>query len=161
MRALPGVHYRSADLEPGRADEQVDVTNIPWPDECVDFIVCSHVLEHVPDDRAAMRELRRILTPDGLAVIEVPVLAEVTVEDPSVVDPHERLRRFGQVDHVRVYGPDVYDRLTEAGFAVSHHDVRDLTTTSERSRFGLVHHLPWADPDSPYLWDVALCRSAG
>lgn len=160
LRAIPDVIYRSADLEPGKADEEVDITSIPWPDECVDFILCSHVLEHVPDDRAAMRELRRILTREGLAIIEVPVLADHTDEDPSLVDPKERLRRFGQEDHVRIYGPDVYDRLADAGFDVTHHDLREITTVDERARFGLAYHIRWTDPAAPQLWNVAVCRRA-
>lgn len=160
LLAVPGASYRSADLEPGRADETVDVTDIPWPDGSVDLLVCAHVLEHVPDDAAALAELRRILAPEGHAIIEVPVLRERTDEDPLVTDPAERLRRFGQTDHVRVYGRDYYDRLAAAGFAVSHHDVRHLVSPRERARFGLVHHLPFMDPQDDRLWEVVLCRRA-
>src|SRR5262249_12426105 len=78
-----------------------------------------HVLEHVPDDRRAMREFYRVLKPGGWAILLVPITVERTFEDPAVVDPAERLRLFGQEDHVRRYGPDYGDRLSEAGFAVS------------------------------------------
>jgi SAM-dependent methyltransferase len=77
------------------------------------------VLEHVPDDRLAMRELARVLKPGGWAVLLIPdVAAEHTDEDPSVSDPDVRRRRFGQHDHVRRYGWDYVNRLREAGFAV-------------------------------------------
>ena len=48
-----------------------------------DVIYCSHVLEHVPDDRLAMGELRRVLKRAGWAVLLVPITAEQTIEDPT------------------------------------------------------------------------------
>jgi ubiquinone/menaquinone biosynthesis C-methylase UbiE len=83
-------------------------------------VVCNHVLEHVPDDRAAMGELRRVLSPHGWAILQSPLdpRRAVTFEDFSVQDPAERERVFGQFDHVRVYGRDYVDRLATAGFRV-------------------------------------------
>jgi SAM-dependent methyltransferase len=97
------------------------------------------VLEHVPDDRRAMRELHRILAPGGWAVLQTPVRSKLTRtdEDPSVTDPAERIRRFGQADHVRVYGADFEDRLRDAGFAVRRDPwARDLEP-EVAERFGL------------------------
>jgi len=92
-------------------------------------VMCNHVLEHVPDDRKAMRELRRVLRPNGWAILLVPdVHAEATVEDPTITDPAERLRLFGQADHVRRYGRDYLQRLADAGFAPQAIDMgRELT----------------------------------
>jgi SAM-dependent methyltransferase len=157
-RRLPGARYVTADLMPGRAQEQVDVTRIPWPDGSVDLLICSHVLEHVPDDRAALRELRRVLAAGGIALLDVPVIGEVTREDPTVNDPAERLRLFGQDDHVRVYGRDYYHRLREAGFVDTHNDARAVINADERKRFGLVHHVDFAGPEDDTLWDVVVCR---
>jgi len=118
LRVLPDVDYISADLEPGRADVEMDITNIQYEDNSFDAILCSHVLEHVPDDRKAMREFFRVLKPGGWAVLAVPINVDETVEDPSITDPAERIRLFGQDDHVRRYGPDYFDRLEEAGFQI-------------------------------------------
>ena len=114
----PLIDYLSADLEPGAADVQMDITAIDFPADSFDVIYCSHVLEHVPDDALAMRELCRVLRPTGWAILQVPILLARTDEDPSITDPEERLRRFAQRDHVRAYGPDYADRLRAAGFTV-------------------------------------------
>ena len=113
--------YVSADIEPGRADVVADITALPFEDDRFDLVVCSHVLEHVPDDSAAMRELERVLAPGGQALIQTPVNYDqpATYEDVTAADPADRLARFSQHDHVRVYGPDLRDRLEAAGFTVT------------------------------------------
>jgi SAM-dependent methyltransferase len=117
--------------------EQMDITAIPRPDACFDAILCSHVLEHVPDDHRAMRELARILKPDGWALFMVPMKRETTIEDPSITDPVERDRLFGHPEHVRRYGLDIADRLTEAGFDCRRLQVGDVVSESEAIRMGL------------------------
>lgn len=119
------VSYVCVDLEPAGYDRSMeitrcDITSIDYPDETFDLIICSHVLEHVPNDGLAMRELCRVLKPGGTAVLQVPISASLprTIEDPSIDDPRERERRFGQYDHVRIYGSDYTDRLRDSGFQV-------------------------------------------
>jgi SAM-dependent methyltransferase len=149
LERAPNLSYVSADLHAPHAVERIDVEAIPYPDRSFDGIVCSHVLEHVRDDRAAMRELCRVLKDDGWAVIQVPIDRSLpaTREDPSVADPLERARRFGADDHVRLYGRDYVSRLEEAGFEVSVVPfVRELDVASVE-RYGL---LPTED--------VHLCR---
>jgi SAM-dependent methyltransferase len=129
--------YLAADLDPRRAAVRLDVTHIDLPDASFDVVYASHVFEHVPDDRRAMRELRRVLRPDGFAVLIVPITATATIEDPSL-PPAERARRFGQADHVRRYGPDYVDRLREAGFRVEAVSGAELVPAPEdRVRLGL------------------------
>src|SRR6478735_220079 len=103
LRRLPGVRYLSGDVDPGKAMRELDLTSIDLPDESIDLTLCSHVLEHVPDDRTAMSELLRVLRPGGHALVMVPLTRAPTDEDPSITDPEERRRRFGQTDHVRRY----------------------------------------------------------
>jgi hypothetical protein len=76
------------------------------------------VLEHIPDDRRAMSELVRVLSPGGIAFVEVPVLTRVTYEDWSLTSEAERTLAFGQKDHVRLCGLDYAHRLSQAGLAV-------------------------------------------
>ena len=110
--------YVSIDMDGERAMEAMDVTPLAFADRCFDAIVCNHVLEHVPDDRTAIAELYRVLKPGGWGSIQVPMKGAVTHEDPSVTDPQERRRLYGQDDHVRQYGSDFIDRLRDAGFEV-------------------------------------------
>jgi len=153
MRALfqsvDYIDYLSADLADVSAMEKIDITDIPYPENSFDVIYCSHVLEHVPDDRKAMREFFRVLKPGGWAILHVPINADATFEDPSVTDPKERERLFGQFDHVRLYGPDYADRLVEAGFAVEKHKFAEQVGGEAAKQFGL-------DPNET----VYLCRKA-
>jgi SAM-dependent methyltransferase len=120
LASSPNIDYISADLSSSTAMTRMDITDIQFPNGSFDVILCSHVLEHVGDDRRAMRELHRILRPGGWAILQVPVDSsqEHTFEDPRVTDPRERERLFGQWDHVRVYGRDYCDRLRASGFGV-------------------------------------------
>jgi ubiquinone/menaquinone biosynthesis C-methylase UbiE len=116
----------------------MDLTSIPLPAEQFDIIYCSHVFEHIPDDRQAMRELYRVLRKGGWAILQVPVLRDTTFEDPSVTSPAERLRLFGQEDHVRVYGKDYRDRLAAVGFHVTVDDFAATFPAAKRRYFGLM-----------------------
>jgi SAM-dependent methyltransferase len=132
-----GKGYLTADLLVSGVDLKMDICNIEFPDDTFDFIHCSHVLEHVPDDRQAMREFNRVLTARGIAILLVPITAEKTIEDPTIEDPKERLRLYGQEDHVRRYGTDYVDRLVEAGFRVEKLSARDFLTKYETIRMGV------------------------
>jgi SAM-dependent methyltransferase len=114
--------YRSADIVNDGVDDRVDIQSMPiYADGAFDCFICSHVLEHVPRDRQAMRELRRILKPGGWGIVMVPIFKSLisTIEDPAATDPADRLRRFGQEDHVRAYAKaDFVERLGSAGFSV-------------------------------------------
>lgn len=137
LRQPLGDNYLSADLFSARAMVKMDITNIEYPDQSFDVIYCSQVLEHVQDDRKAIREFCRVLKSDGWAILLVPITAEETFEDSSIVEPEERVRAFGQADHVRRYGPDYVDRLHEAGFSVEVTKVNDLVQNDEAIRMGL------------------------
>lgn len=137
LRQRLGDGYLTADLRADRALVQMDVSNIPCADGTFEVIYCSHVLEHVQDDKRAMRELLRVLHKDGWAILLVPVTSDRTFEDPSVTDPQDRLAAFGQEDHVRRYGQDYADRLREAGFTVAVTRVADLVDAEDAVAMGL------------------------
>jgi SAM-dependent methyltransferase len=117
---LPNLKYTTADLRRASVDLKIDVTYMPFSNNSYDVILASHILEHIKDDRAALREILRVLKPGGFAFLQVPLNAAnaVTLENPRIQSPRERLRAYGQEDHVRLYGRDYKDRLSEAGFEV-------------------------------------------
>lgn len=134
-----GDSYLTADLFDPRAMVRMDITNIEYADESFDIICCSHVLEHVQDDKRAIREFYRVLKNVGWMILQVPTFSEKTFEDPSIVDPVERIKYFGQKDHVRKYGRDFIDRLREAKFSVEVTKVNDLLNSDEAVRMGVKH----------------------
>jgi SAM-dependent methyltransferase len=142
LAKLRNLDYRTADLRSRLADERFDITSIPHPDASVDVVLCNHVLEHVPDDHAAMAELRRILRPGGWAVVMCPIAAGrlKTLEDPSIEGPDRRLEVYGQEDHVRLYGADYADRLRAAGFEVEVVDYLDRLPESAVTLHKLRQH---------------------
>jgi predicted SAM-dependent methyltransferase len=138
LQEVEYIDYVSADLSSPRAMVRMDISDIQYRDNTFDVIYCSHVLEHVPDDRKAMREFWRVLKNGGWAILQVPITADVTFEDPTVTSPEERERLFGQHDHVRRYGPDYRDRLVDVGFSVTVDGfVRELDERTV-SRYGLM-----------------------
>ena len=139
MYASTPERYITADLESPLADMHFDVQHIPLKDGEMDAIICNHIMEHVEDDRLAMRELYRILRHGGWGVVLSPVERERehTFEDDTITDKDERTRIFGQYDHRRIYGRDYADRLREAGFEVMVIPYKDSFTPAEQERYAL------------------------
>lgn len=131
--------YVTADLESPLADLHFDIQHIPLEDESFDVVICNHIMEHVEDDRLAMREILRIMRKGGWGVILSPVdlQREKTFEDDTITDEAERTRIFGQYDHRRIYGRDYAERLREAGFEVYECDYANLIPAKEKQLYAL------------------------
>ena len=123
----PGYHYPEY-------VRNMNVLDIPFEDDYFDLIICNHLLEHVPNDVDAMKELYRVLKPGGQAILQVPFSknSEKTFEDYSVTDPAEREMVFGQFDHVRIYGEDYFERLESVGFTM-----KRINISEEFSKYGV------------------------
>lgn len=137
FRAQLGSGYLTADLLNPKAMVKMDISDIKYPDESFDVIYCSHVLEHIPDDKKGMKEFYRVLKNSGWAILNVPITRDITYEDSSIIDPKERLKAFGQEDHVRCYGPDYVERLRDTGFTVKVSERSDVADKDESVRMGL------------------------
>ena len=124
FNSLSNINYTNGDLNISRADELIDITSINYNDNVFDIIICSHVLEHVPNDEKAISELFRVLKPGGVAIIQFPIslVLEVTLEDSSLIEKEDRVKYFGQKDHVRIYGRDFKKKLIKSGFQVTVYD---------------------------------------
>ena len=139
FRQLFGKGYITADLYLAGVDYRVDITKQFFNEGEFGLVYCSHVLEHVTDDRAAMREVYRVLAPGGVALIAVPIdpTLATTLEDSNATTAEDRARLFGQHDHVRQYVADFPDRLRAAGFAVSTIRSQDLLIPAEMHYLGI------------------------
>jgi SAM-dependent methyltransferase len=120
LRRMKNLRYVTTDYDSKACtDAHYDITHIPEPDESYGLVICFHVLEHIPDDRQAIRELYRIIKTEGRVFIQTPFKEGETFEDKTLTTAEERLHHFGQEDHVRVYSVEgLASRLKEAGFAV-------------------------------------------
>lgn len=115
-----GIDYYSADLSNPLAKIRMNIEEINYASNYFDAIICNHVLEHIVDDRKAMKELFRVLTPGGWVILQVPFsqVLQKTLEDSSLKTKAERTKAYGQWDHVRIYGDDFVERLQSVGFEV-------------------------------------------
>ncbi|MEE2699814.1 MAG: class I SAM-dependent methyltransferase [Bacteroidota bacterium] len=132
FKGMKNLDYTTGDLISPWADVRMDVHDIPFEKNTFDVVICNHVLEHVQDDHKVMTEFYRVMKPGGWGIFQVPIdnNNSRTEEDPSVTDPKERERLYGQDDHVRQYGKDYGDRLAAAGFSVRADDfVNSLDST--------------------------------
>ena len=149
LRKHSQIKLTTADYSAPKVDHHWDITDIPVDNDSFDLILCSHVMEHVVNDARAYVELHRTLRTGGLLVLQVPYQrnAPHTDEDFSITDPKEREARFGQFDHVRIYGKDLLDRLEAAGFECDVRTAQELFGPEAIKNYGM-----WNDV-------IFLCKS--
>ncbi|TXD92625.1 methyltransferase domain-containing protein [Gillisia hiemivivida] len=139
FKKMENLEYTTTDLNSPLADVKADIRNLPFKDNSFNFILCNHVLEHIPDDTKAMQELYRVLAPGGTAILQIPqdLSRAVTFEDNSITSRKERAKIFGQYDHVRVYGRDYFDKLRSIGFKVQEVAYTNSLDPSEIDKYRL------------------------
>ena len=138
------IEYIPGDIDPERysyytKSMRVDLTSMQFNSNFFDLLICNHVMEHIPDDKQAMKEIYRVLKPGGSAILQVPVSYKIksTIEDFTITSKEERLKKFGHKDHVRIYGPDYFNRLKDAGFRIEIFNPADISSSREISRLAL------------------------
>ncbi len=140
LKCMSNLTYIQADLHPTNLEiRRLDITKISLPSNSIDAVLCSHVLEHVPNDHKAMTEVLRVLKPGGFALFMVPIYTNLkeTYEDFSITSSKKRKIHFDQRDHVRKYAANCLEsRLKKAGFLVEYHPLTRLTK-QEREHYGL------------------------
>jgi len=136
---MKNLDYKTCDLASPIADVQADIQDLPFENNCFDVIFCNHVLEHVDDDKKALSELYRVMKPGGWGIFQVPIRYQLieTFEDSAITDRKERIEKFGQYDHVRVYGMDYYETLKKSGFEVEKVNLSEKLSDEEIKRFAL------------------------
>jgi SAM-dependent methyltransferase len=139
-RKYPGLNYRSADLEKHDVDDSIDITNMSlYKSGSFDFLICSHVLEHIENDLKAIKELYRVLSSTGRGIIMAPIMLslEQDYENSSIEDSGDRWKHFGQDDHVRMYSKQGFlGKLASVGFNIQSFDINFFGSNSF-SRYGI------------------------
>lgn len=157
---LPTYKYVTADLYSPDVDLHLDLQEIALPNDSVNVIILSHVLEHVDNDVRALKELYRILAPGGRLLIQVPLSGKYATIEDKLNDPESRLAKYGKTDHVRLFGDDLVNRIADAGFSVTIHRAHDDPYADRFSSMAL--DLP---EDSNMLYDnestTFECRKTG
>jgi SAM-dependent methyltransferase len=156
-RQRPAV-YVMGDLFPASTEVQrVDLEAMRFPDESFDLLIANHVLEHVADDLVALHEIQRVLCKGGHAILQTPYSRLLTrkFEDPGIVSGEARLQAYGQEDHVRLYGLDIFERFASTGLVDETIGHAEALPRVDARRYGVnpleplfLFHKPRA-PESP------------
>lgn len=112
------IDYVKCDLQPTSEDiRRVDIEAMPFADGAFSLVIANHVLEHVSDDFRALAEISRVLCPGGFAILQTPYAASLdgTWSDAGIESDEARLQAYGQEDHVRLFGRDIFERFARPG----------------------------------------------
>lgn len=120
LSIMKEVDYISIDLNSPLAMKKMNLMDLTFKNEDFDIVLCIHVLEHVIDDKKALREIFRVLKYGGCMINQSPINHKLptTFEDISIISPQERENNFWQKDHLRLYGRDYKNLLENYGFIV-------------------------------------------
>jgi len=140
--------YVRGDLTPQHeAVQKIDLQQIPFPDETFDLVICNHMLEHVADAEAALREMQRVLKRGARAICQTPYSPRLTTtfEDPVLQSRDDRIFFYGQDDHVRLFGSDIERYFIDAGFIGRLVPHAEILPDADPEQFGINEREPFFD----------------
>ncbi len=132
--------YIKADLYPSSQDiQKIDMLSIPFEDNTFDFVIANHVLEHVNEVSTALKELNRVLRVGGFAILQTPYSPVLynTFSDPGISSDSARLHLYGQEDHVRLFGRDIFEIIANDGFKSSVSTHMEILSDIDAVRYGV------------------------
>lgn len=139
IRENKNIDYYTGDIEPGSAMHVTDITNIQYKDCVFDYVISNHVMEHIVNEEKAVSEVIRVLKPDGKWIFSFPICMEFkTYEDDSIVTEEQRLKTYGQKDHVRLYGNDFKEHFEKYGLKLEIYSPKDVLSPEVIERWGLI-----------------------
>ncbi len=96
---------------------EIDLCQLPFQSATFDVVVANHVLEHVSNASTAISEIARVLKPNGIAITQVPLSKKIkqSIEALPHWDKQDKINHLGQSDHLRLFGEDFANKLSEHG----------------------------------------------
>lgn len=117
------IKYIKADFNPYQEDTlKIDATNIPYQNDTYNLVICNHVLEHIPDYLTALKEIYRVLKPNGIAILQTPYskILHRNFEDKNINTDELRYFFYGEKDHYRIFSEqNFFEDLQKTGFALN------------------------------------------
>lgn len=138
--------YVRCDLYPACADiRKVDIQAMPFADGSFDLVMANHVLEHVDDDMEAISEISRVLAKGGRAILQTPYspILHGTWSDRGIASDSARLQAYGQEDHVRLFGRDIFDRIAGSGLVSEMGTHETMLAGVDHREYGVNHEEPF------------------
>lgn len=119
--------------------KKIDLTSLDFPDDYFDIIIANHVLEHIPNFHMALDEIYRCLAQAGFAIIQTPYSALLynSLEDPNINTQELRLKYYGERDHYRIFGQDLFDILQRRGFKLDIKKHSDYISPQETAKYAV------------------------
>jgi len=117
----------------------VDIQNIPFTDNSFNIVIANHVLEHIPDYKKAIQEIKRVLKPGGYAILQTPYSPVIyeNFEDPFINTDELRTKYYGQHDHVRIFGQRLFDDFLDVGFTVYRLGHEEVLQENDSTKYGV------------------------
>lgn len=108
FRQAKNTEYHPIGLSGGVRYTKINCENLgAYATEAFDFVICNHTIEHIHNLSLAISEMLRVLKPNGQFIVSFPVAdTPNTIEGDFTDSPETRLKNFGQIDHVRLFGKD-------------------------------------------------------